>query len=287
MLAQLIFNGLVSGLLIALPALSLALVFSVLRFANYAIGAMVTTGAYLVYAFNGPLGWPLPLAVAAGMALSVALALLLDRLVFAPLRGRSGVTLLVASIGLGLVLENLVRLVAGNAPRGYGVEIARPARLLGLRVNQEQLITLVCVLVALALVWLVFRFTRLGRAMQAVADNPDLADVRGISRKKVTATVWALAAAMATLSGVLIGLDSNVDPQMGWNYLLPVFTAAILGGIGSPMAAVAGAMLLGVTEELATLLLPPHYRTVVAFGVMALLLLLRPHGLFGAKWVRK
>lgn len=287
MLAQLIFNGLVSGLLIALPALSVALVFSVLRFANYAIGAMVTMGAYLVYAFNGPLNWPLPAAVLAGMALSIALALLLDRLVFSPLRGRSGVTLLVASMGVGLILENVVRLVAGNSPRGFGVEIARPSRLLGLRVNQEQFTTLVCVIAALAVVWLIFRFTRLGRAMQAVADNPDLADVRGISRKKVRAAVWALAAAMASLSGVLIGLDSNVDPQMGWNYLLPVFTAAILGGIASPMAAVAGALLLGVTEELATLILAPNYRTIVAFAVMALLLLLRPHGLFGAKWVSK
>ncbi|WP_306770603.1 branched-chain amino acid ABC transporter permease [Pantoea sp. 18069] len=287
MLAQLIFNGLVSGLLIALPALSVALVFSVLRFANYAIGAMVTMGAYLVYVFNVPLNWPLPAAMLAGMALSIGLALLLDLLVFSPLRGRSGVTLLVASMGVGLILENVVRLVAGNSPRGFGVEIARPSRLLGLRVNQEQFTTLVCVIAALAVVWLIFRCTRLGRAMQAVADNPDLADVRGISRKKVRAAVWALAAAMASLSGVLIGLDSNVDPQMGWNYLLPVFTAAILGGIASPMAAVAGALLLGVTEELATLILAPNYRTIVAFVVMALLLLLRPHGLFGAKWVSK
>lgn len=286
-MAQLIFNGLISGLLIALPALSLALVFSVLRFANYAIGAMVTLGAYLVYAFNVPLGWPLPLAVLAGMAVSVVVAWLLDAAVFTPLRQRAGVTLLVASIGVGLVLENLVRLFAGNAPRGYGVEIARPLRVLGLRINHEQLITLACVLVALALIALVLRTTKLGRAMRAVADNPDLADVRGISRRKVTAAVWALAACTATLSGVLIGLDANVDPQMGWNYLLPVFTAAILGGIGSPAAAVAGALLLGVTEELATLILAPHYRMLVAFGVMAALLLLRPHGLFGAKWVNK
>ncbi|KAF1021631.1 MAG: High-affinity branched-chain amino acid transport system permease protein LivH [Paracidovorax wautersii] len=286
-MAQLLFNGLVTGLLIALPALSLALVFSVLRFANYAIGAMVTLGAYAVYAFNAVLGWPLPVAVVAGMLVSGAVALAVDRLVYTPLRGRTGVTLLVASIGVGLVLENVVRLFAGNAPRGYGVEIARPLRVLGLRVNHEQLVTLASVLAALALVWLVFRCTRLGRAMRAVADNPDLAAVRGISRARVTAAVWLLSSAMATLAGVLIGLDTNIDPQMGWNYLLPVFTAAILGGIASPMAAVAGALVLGVTEELATLVMPPHYRTLVAFVVMAALLLLRPSGLFGAKWVAK
>lgn len=287
MMAQLIFNGIVTGLLIALPALSLALVFSVLRFANYAIGAMITLGAYLVYAFNAGLGWPLVPAVFAGMLLGVLAALLIDRLVYARLRGRSGVTFLVASIGVGLALENLVRFFAGNDPRSFGVEIARPMRVLGLRINHEQLITMGSVLVALVSVWIVFRYTRLGRAMRAVADNPDLAAVRGISRERVVMAVWASASIMATLAGVLIGLDANVDPQMGWNYILPVFTAAILGGIASPMAAVAGALVLGVAEELATLVLAPHYRTIVAFAVMAVLLLVRPSGLFGARWLTK
>lgn len=286
-MTQLIFNGLVTGLLVSLPALSLALVFSVLRFANYAIGAMVTAGAYLVYVFDAGLGWPLPAAVAAGMVAGVVLALGIDRIVYTPLRGRSGVTFLVASIGVGLALENAVRFFAGNAPRGYGVEIARPLRLWGLRINEEQLITLASVGTALALVWIIFRCTRLGRAMRAVADNPELAAVRGVSRTRVVVAVWVLSSLMATLAGVLIGLDANIEPQMGWNYLLPVFTAAILGGIASPMAAVAGALLLGVTEELATLVLAPHYRTMVAFGVMAVLLLVRPSGLFGAKWLAK
>ncbi|KAF1042756.1 branched-chain amino acid ABC transporter permease [Xylophilus sp.] len=286
-MAQLLFNGLVTGLLIALPALSLALVFSVLRFANYAIGAQITVGAYLVYALNVGAGCPLWVAIVGGIVGGIAVALLVDRLVFRPLQGRTGVTLLVASIGSGLVLENLVRLAAGNGPRGYAVEIARPLRIAGLRINHEQIATLACVAVALAVVWLVFRCTRLGRAMRAVADNPDLAAVRGISRTRVTAAVWALSSALATLAGVLIGLDSNVEPQMGWNYLLPVFTAAILGGIASPMAAVAGALVLGVAEELATLVLAPHYRSIVALGVMALLLLVRPSGLFGARWVTR
>lgn len=284
---QLIFNGVVTGLLIALPALSLALVFSVLRFANYAIGAMVTLGAYLVYAFNTGLHWPLVPSVLAGMLAGALAALLVNRLVYAPLRGRSGVTFLVASVGVGLALENAVRFFAGNDPRSFGVEIARPIRTLGLRINHEQLITLGSVLLALISVWIVFRYTRLGRAMRAVADNPDLAAVRGISRERVVVAVWVLSSVMATLAGVLIGLDANIDPQMGWNYILPVFTAAILGGIANPMAAVAGALVLGVTEELATLVLAPHYRTIVAFIVMAILLLVRPSGLFGKRWLTK
>ena len=283
MMAQLVFNGLVTGLLIALPALSLALVFSVLRFANYAIGSTLTVGSYLVYAFNFGLGWPLPVAALAGMVVSAGLALAIDRTVYEPLKGRGGVTLLVASIGVGLVLENAVRFIAGSSTRGFVVEVARPIRVLGLRINHEQITTIVAVLLALAVVWIVFRFTRLGRAMRAVADNADLAAVRGVSRRGVVAAVWVISSALATLAGVLVGLDGNVDPQMGWNYILPVFTAAILGGIGNPMAAVAGAVLLGITEELATLVLAPHYRTMVAFAVMAILLLVRPTGLFGTQ----
>ncbi len=286
-MAQLVFNGLVTGLLIALPALSLALVFSVLRFANYAIGSMLTLGAYLVYGFNVGFGLPLPLAALAGAILGAGLALLINRLVYEPLRGRSGVTLLVASIGVGIALENAVRFFAGSTTRGFDVEVARPLRLLGLRINHEQILTIAIVLAALVTIWIIFRFTRLGRAMRAVADNPDLAAVRGIPRTQVIRTTWIISSVLATLAGVLVGLDGNVDPQMGWNYILPVFTAAILGGIGNPMAAVAGAVLLGITEELATLVLAPHYRTIVAFAVMALLLLVRPSGLFGTPGVAR
>ncbi|MGQ3670943.1 branched-chain amino acid ABC transporter permease [Xanthobacter sp. TB0136] len=286
-MGQLVFNGLVTGLLIALPALSLALVFSVLRFANYAIGAMLTVGAYLVYGFNVGLGLPLPLAVLAGSAIGAVLALLVNRLVYEPLQGRSGVTFLVASIGVGIALENAVRFFAGSTTRGFDVEVARPLRLLGLRINHEQILTIAIVVVALLFIWVLFRFTRLGRAMRAVADNPDLAAVRGIPRAHVVNAVWVISSVLATLAGVLVGLDGNVEPQMGWNYILPVFTAAILGGIGNPMAAVAGAVVLGITEELATLVLAPHYRTIVAFGVMALLLLVRPTGLFSAPGVAR
>lgn len=123
--------------------------------------------------------------------------------------------------------------------------------------------------------------------MRAVADNPDLAAVRGITRSRVVACVWLISGTLIALSGVLVGLDANVEPQMGWTYLLPVFTAAILGGIANPMAAVAGALTLGIAEELATLVMPVHYRMIVTFLVMVALLLLRPWGLFGTRWVTK
>lgn len=286
-MGQLIVNGLTTGLILALPALALALSFSVLRFANYAIGSYVTAGAFMTWWANVILGLPIWAAAFIGSAVVASLAVLIDALVYRRMRDRSGLTLLVASMGIAIALENVVRLFAGNSPRSFDVPVARPQRFLDIRVNQEQLIILVTVLSALALVWLLFRFTRLGRAMRAVADNADLAAVRGISRGRVIAIVWALSGALAALAGVLIGLDTSIEPQMGWNYLLPVFTAAILGGIASPMAAVAGALVLGMAEEFSTLFLPPHYRMIVAFSVMAVLLMLQPWGLFGTKWVQR
>lgn len=286
-MGQLLVNGIVAGLLLALPALALSLTFSVLRFANYAIGSYLSCGAYLVYIGNVGLGLPLWLAAGAGALLFAGMAVVIDWLAFRPLRSRSGVTLLVASMGVAIALENVIRFFAGNSPRAFSVAVARPMRFGDIRLNHEQLTILLTVTASLAVVWIVFRFTRLGRMMRAVADNPDLAAVRGISRSRVVAYVWLISGALTALSGVLIGLDANVEPQMGWTYLLPVFTASILGGIANPMAAVAGALTLGIAEELATLVMPVHYRMIVTFLVMVALLLLRPWGLFGTRWVSK
>jgi branched-subunit amino acid ABC-type transport system permease component len=286
-MAQLLINGIVAGLLLALPALALSLTFSVLRFANYAIGSYLSCGAYLVYVGNVGLGLPLWLAAGAGAVLFAIFAVAIDWLAFRPLRNRSGVILLVASMGVAIALENVIRFFAGNSPRAYAVAVARPMRFGDIRLNHEQLTILLTVTASLAVVWIVFRFTRLGRMMRAVADNPDLAAVRGISRARVVAYVWLISGALTALSGVLVGLDANVEPQMGWTYLLPVFTAAILGGIANPMAAVAGALTLGIAEELATLVMPVHYRMIVTFLVMVALLLVRPWGLFGTRWVTK
>ena len=187
-MGQLLVNGIVAGLLLALPALALSLTFSVLRFANYAVGSYLSCGAYLVYMGNVVLGMPLWLAASAGAALFAVIAVGIDWLAYRPLRNRGGVTLLVASMGVAIALENVIRFFAGNSPRAYNVPVARPMRFGDIRLNHEQLTILVTVIAALAVVWIIFRFTGLGRMMRAVADNPDLAAVRGISRSRVVAS---------------------------------------------------------------------------------------------------
>lgn len=287
MVAQLFLNGLVTGLLLALPALALTLIFGIMRFANFAVGALLTLGAYAGYLANVTFGLPLSMA-AAFAALVVGLACVVtDELVFERLRERGSITLLVASMGVSLVIENICRFAFGNAARSFDLAVARPIRWNGVRINYEQMTTAGVVIVALILFHLLLTASPLGRAMRAVADNPSLAAVRGVERRTVARITWMLTGALIGIAGVLAGLDRAIDPLMGWNYQIPIFAAAILGGLGSPLGAVAGALLIGIAEEMSTLVLPPSYRQIVSFSVILLLLLFRTNGLFGAKAVRK
>ena len=287
MVAQLLLNGTITGLLIALPALALTITFGVLKFPNFAIGSMLTFGAYCAWIFNRLLNAPLPLAAVLSAVTVAGVAMLCNFLVFSRLRDRASITLLVASMGIALILENICRFAFGNATRNFNIEIARPIRWLGLRVNQEQLTTLIVVLVCVTVIQVLFYASPIGRAMRAVADNPALAAVRGVERNFIANVAWALSGALLALAGVLAGLDRAIDPLIGWNYQIPIFAAAILGGLGSPIGAVVGAVVIGITEELSTLILPTNYRQVVSFCVILILLLVRTQGLFGGKAVRK
>jgi len=286
-LVQLLINGLATGLIVALPALALSFTFSLLRFANFAIGAMLTFSAYTVYVLNVMAGLPLVLAAVCGAAITGLVCAATDRAVYRKLQGRTPVTLLVASMGVAFIFENLVRLVFGNSIRGFAVDVARPIRIGEIRVNHEQLVAIAVTAVALLATWLVLSHSRLGRAMRAVADDPELAAVRGINRDHVVGWTWFIVGVLLAIAATLMGLDGAIEPLMGWNYVIIVFAAAILGGLASPMAAVAGALLLGVLEELATLVLPSTYRLGVAFVLITVLLLFRPWGLFGQARVEK
>jgi branched-chain amino acid transport system permease protein len=286
-LGQLIINGLATGLIVALPALALSLTFGILRFPNFAIGAMLTVAAYMAWFFNGRAGLPLLYAGALTVLLFPLVAVLCDALVFKPLRGRGPIILLVASMGLSFVLENICRLFFGNDARNFDIPLSRPMRALGLRINYEQIVAAGISVSAMILVYLILLHTPLGRAMRAIADNPALAAARGIDANRVITAAWLLTGALVAAAGVLIGMDRAIDPQMGWNYIIVTFAAAILGGLGSPVGAVVGALTLGVVGELATLVVSTNYRSGVGFCVIALILLFRPHGLFGRREITR
>jgi branched-subunit amino acid ABC-type transport system permease component len=286
-IAQVIFNGFVTGMIMALPALALTLIYGILKFPNFAIGAMMTAGAYLAFIANARLGLPLFWAAILSALVFAAIAVAIDQAVFRQLRERTAITMLVASMGVSFVLENIFRFIFGNSAKSFAVQIARPQNFLGLRVNNEQMITAAVAISAMIAVFVILRYTPLGRAMRAVADNPSLAAVRGIDRESIVRWTWALAGVLTAGAGVLAGMDRAIDPLLGWNYIVTIFAAAILGGIGNPFGAVLGALVVGVVEETSTLLIPPNYRQVVSFIAIALLLLVRPQGLLGVSRIKK
>jgi branched-subunit amino acid ABC-type transport system permease component len=248
---------------------------------------MITTGAYLAYLVNATLGAPI-LVAAPIAALALALvAIAIQRGIYRQIRNADHITLLVASMGVAFVLENIIRFFFGADVRTLDVPVARPLLWHGLRLNHEQLVIVIVTLSAMAMVAFLLKSSRLGRAMRAVSDDPDLAEVRGIERARTVDWTWAISGVLTTLAGVLIALDGIVDPMIGTNYLVSVFAAAVIGGIGNPFGAVAGALIIGIVEETSALAVSTTYRQGISFIVLALVLLLRPQGLFGIARIRR
>ena len=286
-MVQTFFNGIITGVIMTLPALAVTLLFGVLKFPNFAVGAMMTVAAYLAFALNAQLGWPLlPASAAAALAMGV-ICIGIDQVTFKPLRERGAITLMVASLGLGFILENIARFAYGNSARSFVVELARPFRFADVRMNHEQMITIAVASAAMAAMYVLLTRLPMGRAMRAVADNPALALVRGIESPRVIRWTWFIAGILLGVGGVLVGMDRALEPPMGSNYVISVFGAAILGGLGSPLGAFAGALIIGVVSELSTLVIAPNYRIGVPLAAIAVILVFRPQGLFGQPYIRK
>ena len=287
MVAQYVLNGFVSGMILALPAIGLTLVYGILKFPNFAFGAMMTVGAYIALVLNVNFGLSLLWSAALAAVIFAMIAVVVDQTVFRQLRDRDSITLLVCSMGVSFVLENIARFIFGNAARSFDLVIARPKYLLGLKINNEQIITAIVALSAMAAVYFILRHTALGRAMRAIADNPALAAVRGVRRENIICWTWVIAGSLTAVAGVLAGMDRGVDPMLGWNYIVLTFGAAVLGGVRNAGGAVVGALAVGIVEETSTLFIPPNYRQAISFLVIALLLLMRPQGLLGVATIKK
>ncbi len=287
MIGQVLVDSLVNAALLAPPAVAFSMLFGILRFPNFAVGGYFTVGVYIAYAVNVPLGLPVWVAIVAAMVGTALLVWATDLSVFRPMRDSAPVTLLVVSISLAFVLEHVVRLVFGAEVKGLNVPLERPVLIGDVRVTPEQAKLVVAALVVVVVTHLVLRMTRIGKAMRAMADNPQLAQVRGIRAGRVRAFVTLYGGALLGLSGVVGGLNLVIEPMLGWSLIVPIIAAAILGGIGSIYGAMLGALLVGLAEELAFIALAGPYKIAVGFVLIAVLLLFRPHGLLGAPEIKK
>ena len=314
-----VMAGLIIGSIYALGAVGVTLIFGILRFAHFPHGDMMTAGAFvalvlvwLVPGAGAALGLPaafvlLPVA----MLVTAAMAVGLDRVFYRPLRqaGAKPIVIVMASIGVMLMLQGLIRLFAGTDTRQLDEVGAKdiyriPLGGRDLVVTEPQLLLFATTIVAVVALHLFLTRSRTGKAMRAVSDNPDLARVSGISIDHVVRTTWIISGALAAAAGTLLALDVTLKPDLSFNLILPIFAAAIVGGIGQPYGAIAGGMLVGFTETLSVFnwaillrplkpylpdfielpsklaFVPTEYKIVVPFFILIAVLIWRPTGIF-------
>lgn len=299
-LLQLFANGLVFGSVILLASVGLSLLYGIGNFANFAHGEFLTLGAYFTYAINTALG--LPLVVAGGVSV-VATGLLgggLDRTLFKRHRDSPPIIMLIVTIGVALLLRSIVRIIWSNELRSFDQEltqgiqfvdaqfdVAGQAIYVGLNLTTDAIVIIVLGLVMALATHLFLTRTKSGIAMRATSDNADLAQVAGINTHNVLTITWILSGGLAALGGIFLGMQSGIIlPRMGFNVVLVVFAAVVLGGIGSPYGAMIGAYIIGVAQEMSVAFpfVSPGYRFAVSFLIMIVVLLIKPKGIAGAKW---
>ncbi|GGF50277.1 branched-chain amino acid ABC transporter permease [Azorhizobium oxalatiphilum] len=291
-LAQYVLNGLVLGALIALPALGLTLIFSVQGFVNFSVAAQMTVGAYAAWLAGAYVGWSPVLMLALAFVVPGILGIVTDRLALAPIRrqssGHTALMLAVVSIALNLAIENALRFIFGSDLNSFDTPIERNVQLWGLSFGPQQMRNLATALVIALALAAFFSLTRWGKAMRAVADNADLARLKGIDPKSLSNLATFIGMGLAGVGGSLLAIDTSVDPSTGSRLLLVIFAASVLGGLTSLYGAVLGALLIGVIGEVALIALPPVYQSLTAFLAILIVLLVKPTGLFaGAAGVRK
>jgi len=278
---NLLINGVIEGLVVALPALAMTLVMGVNRFPNAATGDLMTTGAYTAVIIQ-TLGVSSLLGATVVAALGTAVISVISyELIFKKLARQPMIASLLAAIGLGFLLRSVISFFAGHDQRTFKVPLVRAWNFDGIRILPSDLNITAAALVCLLLVFLLLYRTSFGRQLRAVSDNPDLARASGIRARSLMIGLWLLVGIISAIGGVLLGMKAVVMPELGWDHLIPAFAAMVLGGIGSPVGAVLGALIMCVAQELSVPLLGPSYKLVLSFGVLALVLLVRPSGLMG------
>ena len=298
---QFLVDGILTGAMIGLGAIGVTLTYSILRFANFAQGEFIAWGAYfalcvatalgwLAGGASAPIGpfsfgWGLIVALFVAMPLTGSLALGLDWALFARLREKANsITLGIASFGASMALRSLLEFLFTSRPVYFTRELQIAIRLgWGVRATPDQLALVGLTAILVIGLNLLLTRTQIGRSMRAVSENLNLARVAGVDVDRVVRVTWLLGGALACASGVMVGLVVQIRPFMGFDLLLPLFAAAILGGIGSVPGALVGGLIVGVAEAAAAATVGAQWRAAVAFVLLIAMLLVRPTGLFGAR----
>ena len=295
--------GLVLGCIYALGAIGITLTFGILRFANFAHGEIMMTSAFLTWSFYALVevwfGLALHPLIAAMPAIvcAIIIAIGVDRYFYKPFRNSPTIMVVIASFGMMLVIRSIVQVLWGPNQITFVKGIAKPNAIVREFTGSIDMMLLVpnkhfWILGGTLIIMIAFNYllnsTKIGKAMRAVSDNPELAKVSGINVEGVIKATWIVGGFCAAAAGVFMAMDTQfIESTMGFRMLLPMFAAAILGGIGRPFGAVLGGLVIGLAEELSAYpwignspIISPGYKSGVAFSIMVLMLIIRPSGLF-------
>ncbi|MEX0286306.1 MAG: branched-chain amino acid ABC transporter permease [Paracoccaceae bacterium] len=298
---QNLLDGILTGSIISLGAIGLTMVMHMLRFANFAYAELLAIGAYAALVFDrvfaallpmadqaiGPLSltWSLVVATLGAMVIAGGTAVIIDLLVFKRIRDKAdALSMVFASFGMALIIRNVITLIFGLKAELYSNDIVMAMVLSRdplLLVKPDQIFVLVAAVVLMLIFHIVLSRTSFGYALRAVAENPNLAQVAGVQLSRMVIMVWLIGGAFSAAAGVFYALTNHLSPLIGHNFLLPVFAATIVGGIGSVYGALLGGFIVGIASGLALMILPSGYIPAMPFLIILAVLLVRPQGLFG------
>jgi branched-chain amino acid transport system permease protein len=291
LISQLVLNGIIAGSIYALVALGFSLIYKTIKFFHFAHIVPYTAGPYVTYAILtllpkewGVLSWLV--AVPLGVAISAGLGVGIDQGIYRSLRKRkaSNFIFLIASFGVFIFFQNLIALIFGNQILTLRSGLVREGwQVLGAVITPIQVLIIGASIGTFGLCWWIVTKTRLGRAIRAVADDRVGASVCGINPERITMWAFLIGSALAGIAGILIGLETNLHPNMGFSVILKGIIASIIGGIGSIPGAILGGVFLGLVENLGIAFIPSGWKDAISFGVLILFLLFRPQGIFGKK----
>jgi branched-chain amino acid transport system permease protein len=286
MIQQLIFNGIIAGSIYALIAVGFVIIYRTTKFFHFAHGVVYATGAYLAYTLFILLNINLFISFFLSIMLAALLGIAVDRFVYYPLRNNktSSLVFLLASFGVFIFLQNLIQLIFGAQTLTLRTgPIKEGHHFLGAVITDNQILIIVSSLVLFFLCWLFIQKTKFGKAIRAVSDDPIGARVVGINSEKIIMIAFAVGSALAGAAGILISLETNIEPTMGMNAILKGIIASIVGGMGSIPGALFGGLFLGLAENLGIWQIQAGWKDAIAFVILILFLLLRPSGIMGVK----
>ena len=280
-----LLNGLSSGSTYAMIALGYTMVYGIAKMLNFAHGDVIMVGAYISFCVTNYLGLPAIVSIVAAMAICTLLGILIEGLAYKPLRGTPSLAVLITAIGVSYFLQNAAQLIWGAAPKNFtSVVTMAPIKLFdgGLVITGEAILTVVVSALVMVGLTLFTTKTKTGKAMRAVSENRDAAQLMGINVNRTISTTFAIGSALAAVAGVLLcSTVPTLQPTTGSMPGIRAFTAAVIGGIGSMPGAMLGGVLLGVIETFSKKYISTEFSDAIVFAVLIVILLVKPAGLLG------